>query len=125
MITEPTQIPLPRRVHEFAFTKRHEVEVSDFLYIVILHTLAKCIFVDDLANILEDEISRLQIGIRSKSKSFFLCLDDGHVGILFSREALILAFPAAPAVADALHFRRAVNAIRIFATRKIFPRDGI
>lgn len=125
MIAKPTQISLLRGVDEFAFVEGHEVEVLDAFIIVLLHPLSEGVLANDLANVLVYEVVSSQIGLGSQAIAFLFGFDNGDVHPLFSLEALILACRPTTAIAHALHFGGAIDAIRILATGMIGMGRGV
>lgn len=89
-------------------------------YLVVgQHSFPELSFVDDFANVLENELAGHHVLVGTKTKSLFFRLDDSNVSILFALEALVLTLSAAATVVDALHFRVPVDAVGIFAASSV------
>jgi hypothetical protein len=89
--------------------------VLDALPVVFHHSVAEGGLVDDLAEVLEDEVIGLQVGICPQAESLLLGLDDRDVGVLLALEPLVLAaLPAVAIATDTLDFGRPVDAVRVF-----------
>ena len=125
MVAEAAKVAFASRVDELTFAQRHEVEVLDALVVVLQHALAELVLINDFANILEDELVRRKIFVCTDAVTFLLRLDYGDVGVLAELETLVLALVAAPAVAQALHFGRTVDTVRILIASKIQARSII
>lgn len=116
MIAEAAEVSLFSRVDKFALGERHEIEMLDPIFVIFDHALAEGLLGDDLANILEDEIIWLEVGIGAKAITFLLRLDDRDVGVELLLEALILAASSTPAISGAFHLGGTIDTIRIFTT---------
>lgn len=88
----------------------------DSFLIVLLHSFAEHILADDLANVLEDEVVRLERRIDTQPIALLLRLDHSNIGIKFLLKASILTARSATTFADAFHLGGAVDTVRIFST---------
>ena len=92
----------------------------DALSVVLDHAVAECRLVDDLADVFEDKVIGLEVGVGPQAEALLLRLDDRDIGVLFPLEALVLAVVAAIAVpADAFDFGCPVDAVGILSARVI------
>lgn len=117
VIAESTEIALLGGVDKFSLAQGHEIKVLDAFLVVHVHSAAKGLLGDDLANILKDEISRLEVGVGPQAVAFLVGLDDRHIGIEVSSKALVLTFCSAGTVVLAFHLRGTIDTIRVLAAR--------
>lgn len=125
VVAEAAEIALFGSINKLALGERHEVEVLDALLVILHHASPEGLFFNHLTNILENEITRLQVHVGSESKAFLVGFDDGNVGILPLLKTLILALTATATVANALHFGSTIDAIRVIAAGIVDPFLGV
>jgi hypothetical protein len=86
--------------------------MPDPLLVILNGPLSKRRLIDHFADVLENEVVRLQVGIRSQSESFLVGLDDRYIGVLFPLKTLILTSSTTGAVSvNAFHFSCPIDAI--------------
>lgn len=125
VIAKSSEIALFSRIDEFAFCEGHEIEMFYAFFVVLNHAASERAFINDFANVFEDEFTRYHVLVCAKTIALLLSLDYRHVGILFSEEPLVLTLSPTAAVTATLHFGRAIDAIRVFSTSMIGSCDGI
>lgn len=125
MVAETAEVTLLGSIDKFAFTQRHEVEVLDAFLVISDHPTPEGGLSDDFANVLEYEVMRLEVDVRTQAKAFLFSLDDRYIGVETSAEALILTFGAAVAIIAAFHLRGAVDAVGVLITRIVSPGQRI
>ncbi len=63
VVAKPTEIAFLGGINKFILSQGHEIEVLDAFLVISDHTLSESRFVDDLSDIFEDEITRVEICI--------------------------------------------------------------
>jgi len=111
VVAEASKVTSLGCVDKLTLRERHEVEVLDAFFVILLHAPPEDIFANDLADILKDEVISFEILVSTQAVAFLLCLDDCNVCELFTEEALILTSRSASAISDALHFGGAVDTV--------------
>jgi hypothetical protein len=103
----------------------HEVEVFDAFLIILYQTLTKCALANNFSDILKYEGPSVEVSISTKSVTFLLSLDNGHVRILLADEALVLTILPAVAVIGTFNTSSTIYTVRVFSTGEVGVRFGI
>jgi hypothetical protein len=111
VVAKATEITSLRSIDKLALRQRHEVEMLDALFVVLLHSSSKDVFADHFTNIFENEIVRPEISVGTKPESLLLRFDDRNVSILFALETPILTTSTARTVANTLHLGGTIDAV--------------
>jgi len=123
MVAKATEIAFLRGINEFVLRKGHKIKMLDAFFVLLERTPPEGWLVDDFANVLENEIIGVQVGICAQAVALPLCLDDRDIGVLFSLESLILTPDTTIAVAHTFHFSCTIDTIGIFSARMILAID--
>ena len=125
MVAEPPEVALLCCVHEFALGQGHEVKVFYALLVVLYHAATKCSLIDNLAYVLEDEVSWQEVLVRPQAETLLVCFDYGNIGVLLAQEPLVLTLSAATAVTHTFHFGSPVDAVGVLATGIVAFRNRV